>query len=275
MSSIVVSLLLTISYFLAILTGQTWNSSLNDENLKNYIGRKMMKSKYDHFACSYDKESRMDHPIRKMLYERWLQECGEIEGKDVIDFGCGAGVSTRMLRDRGAQYVRGVDNSEEMLNIARIKEKEEANPISYSLHNIFSVLLLMPAHLATAVLSVHYASSSKELEKFFFNTQFCLWKGGKFVAVILDPNNPIISYWPGAMSSHRWLKKRVFRDGSAVETTIYDANGSVICPPFINYHWKKKTYEKVLIKNGFSDIRWIKDGGLEETALVILTAKKE
>jgi toxoflavin synthase len=234
-----------------------------------------MKSEYDYFACSYDRESRMGHPIRKMVYERWINECGNVIDKWVLDFGCGAGISARILRDKGANFVRGVDNSMKMLNIAIKKEEGEINPVSYYFHDIFSRMFLFQAHLATAVLSIHYAANKKQLDNFFANLRFCLWSEGRFVAVLLDPDNPIAPYKQGAMSSHRWLKKKLFEDGSTIETTIYDVNGKLICPPFVNYHWRKKTYEKLLSKHGFSDIQWIKDGRLEETALVILKAKKE
>jgi len=44
---------------------------------------------------------------------------GRIPGKVVIDFGCGKGLEAIELAQRGARLVIGIDNREEILNVAR------------------------------------------------------------------------------------------------------------------------------------------------------------
>ena len=58
-------------------------------------------------------------------YHAWetglmLEELGNIEGKSVMDLGCGVGRLTELLASRGA-IVTSVDNSREMLNRAAAK----------------------------------------------------------------------------------------------------------------------------------------------------------
>lgn len=50
-----------------------------------------------------------------------------VEGKSVVDIGCGGGIYVRALADMGAASVTGVDFSEEMLKAAREEAQEYAN----------------------------------------------------------------------------------------------------------------------------------------------------
>lgn len=78
---------------------------------------------YSDFAYVYD--TFMD----ETPYEEWCEYIVEtltgygIEDGLVLDLGCGTGVLTRLLADRGYDMI-GVDNSYEMLDVAREKEYE-------------------------------------------------------------------------------------------------------------------------------------------------------
>src|SRR5204862_4185790 len=52
-------------------------------------------------------------------------------GKVVIDVACGDGFYTRMIRQRGAAKVTGVDLSEKMIKLARSSEAEQQLGIDY------------------------------------------------------------------------------------------------------------------------------------------------
>lgn len=69
----------------------------------------------------------IDKIFRKAMTERFLltlQECKNVEGKRVLDVGCGTGRMAVQLAKRGA-YVVGIDISQHMLEIAKsIVEKE-------------------------------------------------------------------------------------------------------------------------------------------------------
>ena len=53
-----------------------------------------------------------------LLTPRVLDWMGEIEGKEVLDAGCGEGFLCRLMAERGAR-VTGIDYSEKLLDIAR------------------------------------------------------------------------------------------------------------------------------------------------------------
>jgi SAM-dependent methyltransferase len=55
----------------------------------------------------------------KLRFHKTIEKCNPIEGKTVIDFGCGPGLYSIVLAKMGAQEVLGVDFSEKMIRIAR------------------------------------------------------------------------------------------------------------------------------------------------------------
>src|SRR5262245_54047621 len=58
-------------------------------------------------------------------YEAALERVGTLQGKRVLDIGCGAGVFLRLVADRGAEPV-GIDASESLIALAgrRVPEGE-------------------------------------------------------------------------------------------------------------------------------------------------------
>jgi toxoflavin synthase len=60
-----------------------------------------------------------------------LRLIGDPTGKKVIDIACGEGFYTRMIRQRGAAKVTGVDLSEKMIGLARASEAQEPLGIDY------------------------------------------------------------------------------------------------------------------------------------------------
>ena len=76
----------------------------------------------DHRADSY---AQLEFPGTYYLAFRDLpQILGEDSGSSALDFGCGAGRSTRFLRDLGFERVVGVDISEAMLRQARERDPD-------------------------------------------------------------------------------------------------------------------------------------------------------
>lgn len=57
---------------------------------------------------------------------------GDVRERDILDFGCGTGMYSRWLEERGARRVVGYDISEGMLSYARRREEKERLGISYS-----------------------------------------------------------------------------------------------------------------------------------------------
>jgi cyclopropane fatty-acyl-phospholipid synthase-like methyltransferase len=60
----------------------------------------------------------------------WIADHFNIEGKTVIDFGCGPGLYTTRLAEKGA-FVTGIDFSKNSINHARSSAKEKGLNINY------------------------------------------------------------------------------------------------------------------------------------------------
>src|SRR5437868_13219266 len=56
---------------------------------------------------------------------------GDPTGKSVLDVACGEGFYTRMIRQKGALKVTGVDLSQGMIELARKQEAEHQQGIDY------------------------------------------------------------------------------------------------------------------------------------------------
>ncbi len=86
---------------------------------------------FDSYACEfneiYGNNNRFIHNFinrnfRKCMeirYVKTIEGCHPIEGKDVIDIGCGPGHYGVTLARKGARFVCGIDFAEAMLDLAR------------------------------------------------------------------------------------------------------------------------------------------------------------
>jgi 2-polyprenyl-3-methyl-5-hydroxy-6-metoxy-1,4-benzoquinol methylase len=67
-----------------------------------------------------------------------MEVIGDPRGMAVLDVACGEGFYTRMLRQRGAARVTGVDLSPAMIDLARLQEAQHELGIEYVVGNALS-----------------------------------------------------------------------------------------------------------------------------------------
>jgi ubiquinone/menaquinone biosynthesis C-methylase UbiE len=82
---------------------------------------------YDSFAQVYSAEN--ETSLANAHYERpaMLELAGDVAGRRILDAGCGSGLLTAALRDRGA-LVTGIDASAGMLELVRRRLGPDADP---------------------------------------------------------------------------------------------------------------------------------------------------
>ena len=83
----------------------------------------------------WDPESAMFGPLHKMnpLRLDWIAETADgLEGKRVVDVGCGGGILTEALAARGARTL-GIDLGEKALGVARLHKLESGTTAEYRL----------------------------------------------------------------------------------------------------------------------------------------------
>ena len=122
---------------------------------------------YTEFANVYEKF--MDN----VPYEKWCEAICEIlrshgiEDGLVLDLGCGTGTMTRLLREKGYDMI-GVDNSEDMLELAMEKRMESGKDILYLLQDMREFELYGTVRAIVSVCdSVNYITEPEELEEVF------------------------------------------------------------------------------------------------------------
>lgn len=136
---------------------------------------------YTSFAAVYD--TFMDN----VPYGEWadylhglLQEY-QIEDGLVLDLGCGTGTMTELLAGYGYDMI-GVDNAEDMLEIAFEKRTESAHEILYLLQDMREFELYGTVRAVVSVCdSINYITEAEELEQVFRLVNNYLDPGGMFI----------------------------------------------------------------------------------------------
>ena len=113
--------------------------------------------------------------------------CEPVVGKHVLDLGCGEGYCSRMLRQRGALEVVGLDVSERMIELARQAERAQPLDIRYDTADAATVDLGDARFdLVVAVFLFNYLSVD-EMRQTMANVHRMLRRGGHFVFAVPHP----------------------------------------------------------------------------------------
>ena len=143
------------------------------------------KASYDvGFAALYD-VFMQDAPYDEWL--AWLSRETEIEGRNVVDLGCGTGRLTCELAKRGARVV-GVDKSEEMLSHAAMRSFECGVRIEWLCQDLVEVRLPRPADIGISSSdSLNYLQSDADLLRAFAAVSKNLTQNGVFFFDLIGP----------------------------------------------------------------------------------------
>ena len=136
---------------------------------------------YTDFACVYDQL--MDETPYAQWCENIAQALGEYGIRDglVLELGCGTGSLTELLAARGFDMI-GVDNSDEMLNIACEKREKSGRDILYLNQDMRSFELYGTVRAVVSVCdSLNYLLEDEDLTASFRLVNNYLDPGGIFI----------------------------------------------------------------------------------------------
>jgi ubiquinone/menaquinone biosynthesis C-methylase UbiE len=134
---------------------------------------------YDAIANSYNEFEQNAITLWRLGYPVVKDLLGNINGKSVLDYGCGTGTFSRFLQSKGA-HVKGVDVSENMIEVAKSNSSDK---IAY--YPIYSGGLdFIPANMFDFVVSnfvLCTVPSRREISMILDQIYRVLKKGGLFV----------------------------------------------------------------------------------------------
>jgi SAM-dependent methyltransferase len=195
-------------------------------------------------APAWIKESREGRNATRtgLLDKPMLEACGEVRGLHVLDSGCGEGRFCRMLVERGAKYVLGVDRCEPMIDAAR--ELQTGTDV-YRIANLQELNFLEDE---TFDLAVSYLNQC-DLPDFQANTRevFRVLKpGGRFIICNLHPMRSAVGGWHRTEDG---AKQHVLRDHYFDEA---ERQWNMLAVEFTNFHRTLSTYVHAYRGSGFA-----------------------
>jgi ubiquinone/menaquinone biosynthesis C-methylase UbiE len=212
----------------------------------------MATTNYDPIAEQYQRSKQQ--PWREFVECFTLMKLiGDPQGLDVLDVACGEGFYTRMMRQRGAARVTGVDLSEGMIELARRQELEQQLGIEYLVADARNLDLEDKCDLVIAAYLLNYARTREELQAMCEGIAASLEPGGRFVTVNC---NPALAF-PTAPSYRKYgFETSVlgdWKEGTPIKWTFYLDEG-----PFDieNYYLSPAIHEECLRAAGFRAIHW-------------------
>ncbi len=211
-----------------------------------------MTTDYDPIAEQYKRAKRQ--PWRAYVESFTLLELiGDLAGKSVLDVACGEGYYTRILKQRGAASVLGVDLSQRMIELARSQEAAHPLGVEYQVGDGRHLDLAEKRDLVVAAYLLNYARDRAELAAMCNGIARCLKPGGRFVTV---NSSPVLDF-SVAPSYRKYgfdaVLPGVCREGATVKWTFYLDDGSF---EIENYYLDRQIHEEAFRAAGFKDVRW-------------------
>src|SRR5262245_26221564 len=182
-----------------------------------------------------------------------LELIGDIRGKSALDVACGEGFYTRLLRQRGATPVTGVDLSQGMIGLARWQEEEYQLGIEYVVGGARELSPSTTVDLVVAAYLLNYARTSDELLAMCRGISRALKPGGRFVTVNSSPSLD----FPTAPSFRKYGFETIaageWIEGCPIRWRLYLHEESF---EIENYYLSPATHERMLNAAGLGEIHW-------------------
>jgi SAM-dependent methyltransferase len=170
-----------------------------------------------------------------------LEACGSVAGLRVLDCGCGEGRFCRMLVERGAEYVLGLDLCAPMIAAA---EELQSGHDAYRVADVQDLGFLQDESFDLALSYLNQC----DLPDFAANTREVfrvLRRGGRFVVANLHPMRSAEGSWQKSPSGEKQhvILDRYFDEG--------ERRWKMMGVEFTNFHRSLSTYTRAFLDAGF------------------------
>ncbi|HLJ89714.1 MAG TPA: class I SAM-dependent methyltransferase [Candidatus Angelobacter sp.] len=210
------------------------------------MGRNELKEEWARLAPAWIKESREGrNPSRVGLLDKpMLAACGDVRGLEMLDCGCGEGRFCRILRQRGAKRVLGIDLCAPMIDAARQLENVSGSD-NYRLADAQDLSFLADASFDVVVSYLNQC----DLPDFQANNREVfrvLRPGGRFVVANLHPMRSAVGTW---LKTNEGVKQHAILDRYFDEGERY---WKMLNADFTNFHRTLSTYLRSYVAAGFA-----------------------
>lgn len=205
---------------------------------------------YDQIGSAYDEYSEKATLKRGERYSV-TQMVGNVQGKRVLDLGCGTGIYTRQWMASGAASALGVDLSAEMVRVARLSEEQTPTGARFEVGDACRLGHLGEFDLVTAVWLFNQAESTQALRQMMQNVAENLKPGARLVAFTTNPDVD----WEKADSAKYGL--RVLGAEPEDDHIVYRGE-FLVDPPVLSVvrGYSREIYERELRSAGFHSVEW-------------------
>lgn len=157
-----------------------------------------------------------------------------VQGRNALDFGCGAGRSTRFLRELGFAVV-GIDISEPMLTRAR--QRDPSGDYRLVPNGDLSSLAANSFDLVLSALSFDNIPTMEKKVALFRDLRRLLRRGGRIVNLVSSPEI-YVNEW-ASFSTKDFPENRAARCGGKVLTRMLDVEDR---RPVVDILWSDEAY---------------------------------
>jgi SAM-dependent methyltransferase len=187
---------------------------------------------------------------------------GDISGARAVDYACGTGHYSRLLKQLGAKDVLGVDLSPAMIEAARDEEIKDPLGILYSVGDAATMDVFGSFDVAVAAFLFNYAEDEETLGRMFRSVAANLAPGGRLVAVV--PNPDFINGRDDTLPYGFFLEE-IGKGLSGPRVRMTFVGDDKFSIEFTQ--WNRHAYEDALEQAGFADAQWtpfaVREEGIE------------
>jgi len=208
------------------------------------VGQDELRREWEELAPAWIREVREGSNANRLglLDGPTLLACGDVQGLRILDCGCGEGRFCRMLADRGAEYVLGLDLCGAMVKAAQELQSELEEYRVADVHDLNFI------GNATFDLVVSYLNQC-DLPDFGANNKEVfrvLRPGGKFIVTNLHPMRSAVGGWHRTESGEKLhvILDHYFDEG--------ERQWQMMGAEFTNFHRSLSTYVGGFLNVGFS-----------------------